>query len=112
MTVPQTLVAVLATASMAALAPASAQAVPKLPSSTANAKKCSTTQRLGYTIRVYITQGKSTSCKRARYVMSRPPLKPVAGYRYYDWTKGGNGPWSDVWESTNAKTVIAGIIRA
>ncbi len=39
-------------------------------------------------------------------------MKPLAGYRYYDWTKGGNGPWSDVWASTSGRTVIAGIIRA
>ena len=102
----------LAVTSPAVLAPAAAQAAPKLPNSTAGAKKCSSVQRFGFTIRVYITRGKSLSCARARFVMSRPPLKPLKGYEYYDWTKGGNGPWSDVWESTSGRTVIAGIIRA
>jgi len=84
MTARNVVVAVFAAALTPVLAPASAQAVPKLPSSTANTKKCSTTQRLGYTVRVFITQGKSTSCKRARYIMSRSPLRPFSGYRYYD----------------------------
>lgn len=24
-----------------------------------------------------------------------------SGWAYYDWTKGGNGPWSDVWAGEN-----------
>jgi hypothetical protein len=33
------------------------------------------------------------------------------GWTYFDWTKGGNGPWSDVWERHDTKVVVAAVLR-
>jgi hypothetical protein len=33
------------------------------------------------------------------------------GCIYFDWTKGGNGPWSDVWEREDTRAVIAAVLR-
>ena len=33
------------------------------------------------------------------------------GCQYFDWTKGGNGPWSDVYYRHDHKVVIGAIMR-
>ena len=58
---------------------------------------------------MFVTKGKKRiSCKKARKV-ARAGVDPK-GYQYFDWTKGGNGPWSDVWWRNDHKVVVAGII--
>jgi hypothetical protein len=32
------------------------------------------------------------------------------GWTYYDWTKGGSGPWSDVWVRHDRKVVVLAIV--
>jgi len=32
------------------------------------------------------------------------------GWQYYDWTKGGSGPWSDVWYRNDKKVVVLAIL--
>jgi hypothetical protein len=34
------------------------------------------------------------------------------GWTSFDWTKGGNGPWSDVWLRHDRHAVVAAIINA
>ncbi len=34
------------------------------------------------------------------------------GWTSFDWTKGGNGPWSDVWLRHYRHAVVAAIINA
>ena len=34
-----------------------------------------------------------------------------AGYQYFDWTKGGNGPWSDVYYRNDHKVIVGAILR-
>lgn len=111
----------IAVAGMLAWAPAAGaqsdvQNPPKLPSSSRSAKKCgvATAKKSGASYRVYVTKGKSRiTCRKARSVIrdfdfgtQRP-----RGWTYFDWTKGGNGPWSDVWEREDTKAVVAAIIR-
>jgi hypothetical protein len=108
------LIAILALALLAPAAGAQgdSQHPPKLPGSTKGAKKCKTASRYGASFRVYITKGKSRiSCKRARQIVSHKPPTSVHGWQYFDWTKGGNGPWSDVYNRNDRKVVIGAIMR-
>ena len=109
-------VAGLLVAAPVAGAQSDVQHPPKLPDSTHGAKKCGTAKSpLGQTYRVYITKGKSrATCRGARSVIEHFSFfghRPK-GWTYFDWTKGGNGPWSDVWERHDEKVVVAAIIRA
>jgi hypothetical protein len=111
----------LAVAGMLVAAPAAAaqsdvQHPPKLPNTARSAKKCgvATAKKSHASYRVYVTKGKSlTTCRKARAVIrdfdflkDRPH-----GWTYFDWTKGGNGPWSDVWEREDTRVVIAAVLR-
>ena len=51
------------------------------------------------------------SCKRARQIVRKKPLDPIKHYQYFDWTKGGNGPWSDVYYRHDHKVVIGAIMQ-
>lgn len=107
------LIALLALALLAPAASAQshAQNPPKLPNSTKGTKKCTTVSRSGYSFRVYVTKGKGRiSCKKARKIVARP-LFDVKGFQYFDWTKAGNGPWSDVYCRSDHKVVIGAIMR-
>ena len=90
--------AALLAAPGAAAAQSSVQDPPSVPSSTKDAKRCNTTRNeFGSSFRVYVVTGKRRiSCRGARAVVKRG--MDARGYTYFDWTKGGNGPWSDVWE--------------
>jgi hypothetical protein len=99
-----------------AAAQSNVQDPPKLPDSARGAKRCGSAKSpLGQSYRVYITKGKSrATCRAARSVIQHFHLfehRPK-GWTYFDWTKGGNGPWSDVWERHDEKVVVAAIIRA
>ena len=107
----------LALLALALLAPAAAaqgdaQHPPTLPNSTKGAKKCKTASRYGASFRVFITKGKGRiSCKRARKIVAHKPPTEVRGWQYFDWTKGGNGPWSDVYNRNDRRVVIGAIMR-
>jgi hypothetical protein len=107
------LIAVLALALLAPSALAQdAQNPPKMPNSTKGTKKCGTASRFGSSFRVYLVKGKRRiSCKRARTIVRKPPLSPIKGWTYFDWTKGGNGPWSDVYYRKDLKVTIGAIMR-
>jgi hypothetical protein len=88
-----------------------AQNPPKLPDSTKGAKKCKPAARFGSSFRVYVTKGKGRiSCRKARKIVAKPPFD-LKGWQYFDWTKGGNGPWSDVYCRSDHKVVIGAIMR-
>jgi hypothetical protein len=114
---PRPLSAGVVTAALLLLAPpAAAQAPgqdpPKMPDSTRGAKACGTDveSRFGGHFRVYITKGnRRVSCRRARAIVRKHTN--VRGWRYFDWTKGGNGPWSDVWQRRDRRAVVGAIIR-
>ena len=104
-----TLDALLAPAASAGDDPS--QHPPTMPNSTKGAKKCGKASRFGATFKVFLTKGKQRiSCKRARQIVRKKPLDPIKHYQYFDWTKGGNGPWSDVWWRKDHKVVVAGIL--
>ena len=47
----------------------------------------------------------------ARQIVRKKPLDPIKHYQYFDWTKGGNGPWSDVYYRHDHKVVIGAIMQ-
>jgi hypothetical protein len=93
-------------------------APPKLPGST-HAKgvhKCKNVKLNGAIWRVYVVRGhKRYSCRKARAQVKRTDFMSIEqkhGWSYWDWTKGGNPPWSDVWMRGDRKVVIGGIVLA
>jgi hypothetical protein len=107
----------IAILSLALLAPAAAaqgdpaQHPPKMPNSTKGTKKCGKASRFGATFRVYLVKGKHRiSCKRARKIVRKPPLGDLGNWQYFDWTKGGNRPWSDVYYRHDRKVSIGAIM--
>ena len=108
------LIALLALALLAPTAAGDdpAQHPPKMPSSTKGSKKCKNAGRFGASFRVFIVKGKGRiTCTRARKIVSHMPIDGVKHYQYFDWTKGGNGPWSDVYYRHDHKVVIGAIMR-
>jgi hypothetical protein len=107
------LIAVLALALLAPTAAAQgdpSQHPPKMPSSTKGTKKCGKASRFGSTFRVYLVKGKGRiSCKRARTIVKKPPFN-IKNWQYFDWTKAGNGPWSDVYYRHDRKVSIGAIM--
>jgi len=87
-----------------------------MPDSTKGTKRCGTVSRNGFDFRVYVTKGKRrVSCRKARSLVRRYPSRGTfdpPGWRYTDWTKGGNGPWSDVYERRDRRAVVGAIIKA
>jgi len=110
----------IALAGVLALAPTAAaqssvQNPPRLPNSTHKAKRCGTARSpIGQSYRVYVTKSQSrATCRGARSVIQHFRFfeRRPRGWTYFDWTKGGNGPWSDVWERHDEKVVVAAILR-
>ena len=89
---------------------APAAATFRMPDSTRGAKRCGADvrNRVGAHFRVYVTKGRVT-CRRARHIVKQGV--DVPGWRYWDWTKGGNGPWSDVWRRRDHRAVVGAILR-
>ena len=107
------LIAVLALALLAPTAAAGdpSQHPPKMPNSTKGTKKCGKASRFGSTFRVFLVKGKSRiSCKQARKVVKQPPFE-IKNWQYFDWTKGGNGPLSDVYYRHDRKVSIGAIMQ-
>jgi hypothetical protein len=101
----------IAALAAAVLATPALAAPPKMPSSAKDAKNCGrdVRNRFGGHFRVYITKGeRRVSCRRARAIVHQGT--EVKGWRYFDWTKGGNGPWSDVWQRHDHRAVIGAVI--
>lgn len=108
------LIALLALALLAPTAAGDdpAQHPPKLPNSTTGSKKCKNGSRFGGSFRVFIVKGKGRiSCRRATQIVSHKPPTGVKHYQFFDWTKGGNGPWSDVYYRHDHRVVIGAILR-
>jgi hypothetical protein len=102
----------LAALAVAVFATPALAAPPKMPSSTRGAKSCGQDVRNQYGghFRVYITKGRRrVSCRKARSVVRKG--MNATGWQYWDWTKGGSGPWSDVWRRHDHRVVIGGILR-
>ena len=95
---------------LAAPARAGVQNPPTMPNSTANEKRCKgVTSKFDARFRVWVVTGK-VSCKTARRVVRQSV--DAKGWTYFDWTKGGNGPWSDVWTRAHNTKTIGAIINA
>jgi hypothetical protein len=94
-----------------AAAPAQAQSddPPKVPDKVGKAKKCGRSNNGFADFKVYLGKGrKRITCKRARAVVRKG--MNTTNYQYFDWTKGGNGPWSDVWYRHDKKVVVLAIV--
>ena len=101
----------IAALAAAVLATPALAAPPKMPDTTEGSKLCGkdVRNRFGGHFRVFITKGeRRISCRRARAVVRKST--DVKGWRYWDWTKGGNGPWTDVWRRRDHKAVVGAIV--
>jgi hypothetical protein len=91
---------------------------PKVPSSThaKGVKKCKNVKLNGAIWRVYVVKGKKRySCTKARAQVKKTDFMSIEqkhGWSHWDWTKGGNPPWSDVWMRKDRKVVIGAIVLA
>ena len=93
----------------AAPAYAQSQDPPKVPSKVSKAKKCGRANNGFADFKVYLGKGrKRITCRRARAVVRKG--MNTTNYQYFDWTKGGNGPWSDVWYRHDKKVVVLAIV--
>lgn len=72
------------------------------------ARDCGQIRAHGRVTRVALVRG-DEDCRFARRAMRRPRLRPVAGWRFFDWRTVGRGPWTDVLVRDDRSTVIAGI---
>jgi hypothetical protein len=85
-----------------------------MPASTAGLTDCGSVSEVwGGSMHVYIVQG-HVSCSLAREIARTNPIwssdkLAALGVTYYDWTKGGKPPWTDVFEKNNGSFVIGGI---
>ena len=94
-----------------AAAPAGAQSQdpPTVPNKVSKTKKCGRASTSYADFKVYLGKGKKRiGCKKARAVV-RKGIN-ANGWQYFDWTKGGNGPWSDVWYRHDKKVVVLAIL--
>jgi hypothetical protein len=95
----------------AATGPAQAQSddPPTVPGKVSKAKKCKKANNGFADFKVYVGKGrKSFGCKKARAVVRKGVM--ANGWQYFDWTKGGSGPWSDVWYRHDKKVVVLAIL--
>lgn len=83
---------------------------PTLPDSAAGIETCGSAQNLfGSTYDVYLVRpDRGFTCAEARAVVESGA--EASGWTYWDWTKGGNGPWSDVWQRDDGEVVVAAVI--
>jgi len=91
-------------------APAQAQQdPPSVPQKVSKAKKCGRADNGFADFKVYLGKGRHRiTCKKARGVVAKGVM--ANGWQYYDWTKGGSGPWSDVWYRNDKKVVVLAIL--
>jgi hypothetical protein len=79
----------------------------KVPDAVAGTRGCGTVRRGGRRLRVRITRGAGRiTCRRARALAARPPLRPVAGWRSYDWRAVGDGPWDWILARSDRRVVL------
>jgi hypothetical protein len=83
-----------------------------MPRRARGAKRCGPVRRFGQRLRVYVTRGaRRILCRRARELVRRPPLRPISGWRAYDWRRTGDGPWSWVYARRDRRVVIGAVPR-
>jgi hypothetical protein len=79
---------------------------PVLDATTRFAVPCGDVTNEWGTFHVFIPFG-PISCAAARSIESR---SQTPGWWYYDWTKDGSKPWSDVWQRHDGMAVVAAIL--
>ncbi|MCW3040067.1 MAG: hypothetical protein JWM31_1972, partial [Solirubrobacterales bacterium] len=73
----------------------------------AGTKDCGTQVRFGHQLAVRVLRGRDRiGCARARALVRRPPLRPIRGWRWADWSTLP-GPWLDVYRRADARIVVA-----
>jgi hypothetical protein len=82
----------------------------RLPRHSTTAKRCAAVHPEGRAIRVYVVRGRARiTCAIARRLVRRPPLRAIAGWRFYDWSTTRDGPWSRVYVRHDHRVVVAAI---
>ncbi len=64
----------------------------------------------GRRISVYVVRGEIV-CSLAQRLVHKPPLRPIASWRFYDWTPRHDGPWTRVYARDDGDDVVAAITR-
>ncbi len=80
-----------------------------VPDTVRGTKRCGTAEgpHADARFRVRVIRGR-VSCKAARRLVRH--MSHPHGWRYYDWTKGGNGPWTDILERRDHRAVVGAIL--
>jgi hypothetical protein len=82
----------------------------RLPHGTRAAKRCGVVHRFGHPLRVFVVRGRArVVCTRARALVRRPPLRPIAGWQRYDWRRTRDGPWAWVYRRADRRAVVAAV---
>lgn len=80
----------------------------RLPRTTTGTKRCGRISRGGRRLTVHVTRGRArVTCARARQIGRAPFLRPVRGWRGYDWTSTRQGPWRVVHARRDRRVVVA-----
>lgn len=78
-----------------------------LPLHRARTKDCGVRVRFGQHLDVRVLRGRShITCTQARKLAGRPPLRPIPGWRWADWS-ALPGPWLDVYRRAGGRIVVA-----
>jgi hypothetical protein len=80
----------------------------RVPRSARGVPRCGTVHRGGRALRVLVARGKARiTCRRARALARRPPLRPIAGWRVYVWRGTRAGPWTWVLARRDRRVLVA-----
>lgn len=71
-------------------------------------RDCGHIRRLGRTLDVRILRRRMRlSCRHARHIAAKPPLRGFARWRWYDWRPTRAGRWRDLYLRSHHKLIVA-----
>jgi hypothetical protein len=82
----------------------------RVPGAAAARRPCGQVLRGGRRLTVVVVRGGArVLCARARGLARTHALRGIAGWRYYDWARGGRRPWTSVYVRRDGRVVVATI---
>jgi hypothetical protein len=82
----------------------------RMPRSSRAARPCGTVHRAGRAYRVLVARGaRRVRCARARHIARTPPVRPIPGWRAYDWRDAHRGLWNAVYARRDHRILIGRI---
>lgn len=71
-------------------------------------RDCGHIRRLGHSLDVRILRHRMRlSCRHARHIAAKPPLRGFRRWRWYDWQPTRVGAWQDIYLRSHHKLVVA-----